>query len=166
MHFTLEYSSARCKYFTFPNPYLRIRMLLILLYVLSLVTAMPIQSGLSHPSPNILQLTSSILKSVRCISKIRFWYLTKYLLLCLNCSIQVNCLPHTHNWYLCTLFIVHTSKVQWYGSQHPPYLDVWRTSNSIVFSSFCEDPGVSLECRPIQIWQNMPKQREYRPNLE
>ncbi len=96
MHFTLKYSSARCKYFIFPNPYLRARMLLILLYVLSLVTAVPIQSGPSHPSPNILQLISSILKSIHCISEIIFLifrYLTKYLLLCLNGSIKVreNC---------------------------------------------------------------------------
>ncbi len=95
MHFTLKYSSARYKYFTFPNPYLRIRMLLILLYVLSLVTAVPVQSGPSHPSPNILQLTSSILKSIHCISEIIFQYLTKYLLLCLNGSIQVYSPSHT-----------------------------------------------------------------------
>ncbi len=37
-------------------------MFLILLYVMGLVTAMSIQSGPSHPSPNILQLTPSILK--------------------------------------------------------------------------------------------------------
>jgi hypothetical protein len=90
MHFTLKYSLARCKYFAFPNPYLRIRMLCILLYVFGIVTALSIQLGASHPSPNIPQLTSSILKSVRCISKIIFRYLTKYSLLCLNGSIQAN----------------------------------------------------------------------------
>ncbi len=92
MHYILKYSLARCKYFAFPNPYLRIRMLCILLYVLGLVTAMSIQLGPSHSSTNILQLTSSILKSVHCISKPIFWYLTKYSLLCLNIGIQVN--PH------------------------------------------------------------------------
>jgi hypothetical protein len=39
MHFTLKFASAICKYFTFTNPYLRIRMLCTLLYVLGLVTA-------------------------------------------------------------------------------------------------------------------------------
>ncbi len=83
-------SLARCKYFAFPNPYLRIRMLCTLLYVLGFVTAMSIQLGPSHPSLNILQLPSSILKSVHCISKTIFWYLTKYSLLCLNSSILAN----------------------------------------------------------------------------
>ncbi len=106
MHFTLKYSSARCKYFAFPNPYLRIRMLCILLYVLNHVTAVSIQLGLSHPSPNILQLTSSILKSVCCISKTIFWYLTKYALLCLNGSIQANRrFTHTTSTYVtCSLY--------------------------------------------------------------
>jgi hypothetical protein len=31
-------------------------------------------------------------------------------------------------WYLCTLFIVHTSRVPWYSSRHPPYSDVWQTN--------------------------------------
>jgi hypothetical protein len=63
-------------------------MLCTLLYVLGLLTAVSIQLGLSHPSPNIRQLTSSMLKSVRCTSKILFQCLTKYSLLCLNGSIQ------------------------------------------------------------------------------
>jgi hypothetical protein len=63
-------------------------MLCILLYVLSLVTAMSIQLGPPHPSPNILKLMSSILKSIRCISTTIFQYLTQYTLLCLNGSIQ------------------------------------------------------------------------------
>jgi hypothetical protein len=90
MHFTLKFSLGRCKYFTFPNPYLRIRMLHTLLYVMGLVTAVSIQLGPPHPSPNILQLTFSIFKSIRCISKIIFQYLTKYSLSCLNGSIQAN----------------------------------------------------------------------------
>ncbi len=31
-------------------------------------------------------------------------------------------------WYLRTLFTVHTSRVPWYTSQHPPYSDVWQTN--------------------------------------
>ncbi len=151
MHFTLKYLSVRCKYFTFPNPYLRIRMLLILLYVLGLVMPCPyyqdhhthLQIGFNWHPP--------YLRSARCISKIIFQYLMKYSLLCLNGSIPANCLSHTYNRYSCTLFIVSTSRVQWYSSRHPPYLDVWQTSNSIAFSPSCGDPGVSLECRPIQI---------------
>ncbi len=106
MHFALKYSSARCKYFAFPIPYLRIRMLHTLLYVLGLVTAMSIQLGLSYPSPNIPRLTSFILKSVHRISKIIFQYLTNYLLLCLNGSIQANHrFTHTTGTYVpCSLY--------------------------------------------------------------
>ncbi len=69
-------------------------------------TAGPIQLGPSHPSPNILQLTSSILKSVHCISKTIFQYLTKYSLLCLNGSIQANHrFAHTTSTYVpCSLY--------------------------------------------------------------
>ncbi len=31
-------------------------------------------------------------------------------------------------WYLRTLFTVHTSRVLWYNSCHPPYSDVWQTN--------------------------------------
>jgi hypothetical protein len=76
-------------------------MLHILLYVLGLVTAVSIQLGLSYPSPNILQLTSSILESVHCISKAIFQYLTKFSLLCLNSSIQANrCCAYTTGTYV------------------------------------------------------------------
>ena len=49
-----------------PNPYLRTRMFLALLYVMGLATAAPIQLGPSHPSPNIIQLTCPYLA---CTSK-------------------------------------------------------------------------------------------------
>ncbi len=101
MHFTLKYSLARCKCFTFPTPYLKIRMLCTLLYVVGLVTAVSIQLGPSHPSPNMPQLTSSILKSRCCISKIIFWYLMNYSLLYFNGSIQANCcFAHTTGPYV------------------------------------------------------------------
>ncbi len=31
-------------------------------------------------------------------------------------------------WYLHTWFTVHTSRLPWYSSQHPPYSDVWQTN--------------------------------------
>ncbi len=108
-HFTLKYASARCEYFAFPNPYLRIRMLCTLLYVLGCVAAVSIQLGLSYPSPNIPQLTSLILKSIRCISKIILQYLTKYLLLCLNGSIQAN--RHFAHTTILT-YLVHLTHIQ------------------------------------------------------
>ncbi len=30
-------------------------------------------------------------------------------------------------WYLLTLFFLHTSRVPWYSPRHPPYSDVWWT---------------------------------------
>jgi hypothetical protein len=125
MHFTLKYSLARCKYFAFPNPYLRIRMLHALLYILGLVTAMSIQLGPSHPSPNISQLTPSILKSIDCISKVIFRYLTKYLLLCLNGSIQANCcFAHTTSTYVPRSLYTH--------------LDYNDTAHNTLFTWMCD----------------------------
>jgi hypothetical protein len=47
----------RNQYLLSPNPYLRISMFLALLYVMGHATAVSIQLGPSHPSPNIIQLT-------------------------------------------------------------------------------------------------------------
>jgi hypothetical protein len=108
MHITPKYCLARCKYFALPNLYLRIRMLHTFLYVLVLVTAVSIQLGLSHPSPNIPQLTSFILKPVNCISKIIFQYSTTYSFLCLNDSIQANHrFAHTTGTFVSHSFYTH-----------------------------------------------------------
>jgi hypothetical protein len=105
----------------------------------------------SHPSPNILQLTSSILKSIRCISKTIFWCLTKYLLLCLNGSTQANCcFAHTTGTCVpCSLYthleyndMAHYTLLTWMHNKLP---------TQSFFSSSCKDPGVLLERRPIQI---------------
>ncbi len=63
---THEYSIGKKPIFASPNPYLRISMFLALLYVMGLATAVSIQLELSHPSPNIIQLTCPYLT---CISK-------------------------------------------------------------------------------------------------
>jgi hypothetical protein len=47
---------ARNQYILSTNPYLRISMFLALLYAIGRATAVSIQLGLSHPSPNIIQL--------------------------------------------------------------------------------------------------------------
>jgi hypothetical protein len=57
---------ARNQHLLSPNPYLRISMFLALLYVMGLATAMSIQLGPSHTSPNIIQLMCSYLS---CISE-------------------------------------------------------------------------------------------------
>ncbi len=44
-------------------------------------------------------------------------HLTIYLLLCLNGILQASRPSCTYNRYLCTPFVVHTSRVQWYSSQ-------------------------------------------------
>ncbi len=49
-----------------------------------------------HPSPNILQLVLSIPKIVCWISEIIFWYLTKYLLMCLSGGIHYAIYRLTH----------------------------------------------------------------------
>jgi hypothetical protein len=88
MHVTLKTLSARCKYFSFPNPYLRIRMFRILLYVLGLVTAVSIQSGPSHPSPNNRQLIPSIFK-------VRQLHLEDYILILNKIFVVVSQLQYT-----------------------------------------------------------------------
>jgi hypothetical protein len=55
---------ARNQYLHSPNPYLRISMFLTLLYVMGLATAVSIQLGLSHPSPNIILLTCPYLTRI------------------------------------------------------------------------------------------------------
>jgi hypothetical protein len=53
---------ARNQYLLSPNPYLRMSMFLALLYhVMGLATVVSIQLGPAHPSPNIIQLTFSLL---------------------------------------------------------------------------------------------------------
>ncbi len=48
-------------------------------------------------------------------------------------------------WYLCTLFTVHTSRVLWYSSQHPPYSDVW-------LSNWLRQPSCFLVSSPLDIF--------------
>jgi hypothetical protein len=62
---------------------------------MGLVTAVSIQLGSTHQSPNILQLMLSILKIIDWISKTIFWYVAKYLM-CLNGSVHaIYRLTHT-----------------------------------------------------------------------
>jgi hypothetical protein len=55
---------ARNQYLLSPNPYLRMSIFLDLLYVMGLATAVSIQLGPSHPSPNIYQLTCPYLTRI------------------------------------------------------------------------------------------------------